>query len=731
MSDTERRNRRDMLAARFLVGLVGTMAIGEVAFAGVFHVDADAPAGGNGASWASAFQSLQAALDAAVATPGADDIWIAEGLYIPEKESQVGTPRSRRFTLFGDVSLLGGFAGTELSAEDRNPIAHPVVLSGDVLKNDTGQPSTLTDNVANIVVLSGAGVRTIDGVTIRAAVGGVSGFTGDTGHAVSIQGGSLTLKRSVVRDNSGKSGAGVSLMANTTLVVDGCEFTRNVSVNIGGGLHLDLGGTVLVRNSSFFSNRVGQGASAIAGSNAWLTILDCSFESNASGNNGPAVFAQSSIATQPTVMAGCAFRRNTNAAATIVGSSLVVDCLFEQNLGVGLSIAGTGAQSLVAGSVFRDNRTGLEIGGAEATVSGCLFEWNRRDSDGAALSGFATTLTVSNCLFQYNRASGSAVYVWSDSARFEHCEFRGNFGGTLRLANSAGEAEVADCLFVANSSASQQSVLAAACQYVLVEDSTFAGNGNLESGSVFLALGSGDVRRCVFEGNEMGQGGAMSLAANQPLGGMRIANCRFVGNRAPAVLPISGGAIWVTQGIHTFQNCIFSGNIGRGSGGAIAVSGNSSVAVEQCALIENDAGVTGNSPGGGIFVSGGLCAVRNSIIWGSGAGAFASQLSGPAGSITVNGSIVQGWNGSFPGAGNSALNPLFVGVVGPDGLLGTSDDSAEVLPGSPAIGGGLLSALGADVADLDGDGNRIELLPLDIYNAVRVLGTIDRGPIER
>ena len=167
-----------------------------------------------------------------------------------------------------------------------------------------------------------------------------------------------------------------------------------------------------------------------------------------------------------------------------------------------------------------------------------------------------------------------------------------------------------------------------------------------------------------------------------------------------------------------------------GSGGAIAVSGIASLAVEQCAFMENDSGLTGTSPGGGVFVDAGSCALRNSIIWGSGAGAFTSQLAGPVASITVDGCIVQGWNGSFAGAENSAADPLFAGVAGPDGLIGTEDDSAEVLPGSPAIGGGLPSALGVDLADLDGDGNLVELLPLDLFDQPRVVGTVDRGPIE-
>jgi hypothetical protein len=46
----------------------------------VLRVDDDAPPGGDGSSWATAFHDLQLAL--AAARPG-DEVWIAAGRYLP------------------------------------------------------------------------------------------------------------------------------------------------------------------------------------------------------------------------------------------------------------------------------------------------------------------------------------------------------------------------------------------------------------------------------------------------------------------------------------------------------------------------------------------------------------------------------------------------------------------------------------------------------------------------
>ena len=91
----------------------------------------------NGDSWATAYASLQAALNEAALSATFSEIWIAQGTYIP---TQIYTPGGipggacavalacsatnvalKTFNLPNNVALFGGFKGTETSLKQRNP----------------------------------------------------------------------------------------------------------------------------------------------------------------------------------------------------------------------------------------------------------------------------------------------------------------------------------------------------------------------------------------------------------------------------------------------------------------------------------------------------------------------------------------------------------------------------------------------------------------------------------
>ena len=80
-----------------------------------------------GTSWADAYDSLQKALSSA---GNGDEIWVAEGVYVP------GADPSASFVIPPGVALYGGFraGGGSFSARDWG--AHPTVLSGDVGGDD-------------------------------------------------------------------------------------------------------------------------------------------------------------------------------------------------------------------------------------------------------------------------------------------------------------------------------------------------------------------------------------------------------------------------------------------------------------------------------------------------------------------------------------------------------------------------------------------------------------------
>ena len=111
----------------------------------VRYVRAGATGAGNGTSWADAFPDLQSALAfcramAAVYGEPCYDLWVAAGTYKP------GAAASASFETPPGARILGGFAGDETDAADRDWIANPTVLSGEL-----GDPSSVADNVKVLV----------------------------------------------------------------------------------------------------------------------------------------------------------------------------------------------------------------------------------------------------------------------------------------------------------------------------------------------------------------------------------------------------------------------------------------------------------------------------------------------------------------------------------------------------------------------------------------------------
>ncbi|MBL4660056.1 MAG: hypothetical protein JKY19_06850, partial [Alcanivoracaceae bacterium] len=98
------------------------------------HVNASATPGGDGRSWASAFNHLQYALDASLLI---NEIWVAAGIYYPDDGGgQSNNDRLASFTLIDGVSIYGGFNGTETQLDQRDPELNVTVLSGDIEQDD-------------------------------------------------------------------------------------------------------------------------------------------------------------------------------------------------------------------------------------------------------------------------------------------------------------------------------------------------------------------------------------------------------------------------------------------------------------------------------------------------------------------------------------------------------------------------------------------------------------------
>ena len=215
------------------------------------------------------------------------------------------------------------------------------------------------------------------------------------------------------------------------------------------------------------------------------------------------------------------------------------------------------------------------------------------------------------------------------------------------------------------------------------------------------------VVNCLFVDNSVGTaGGAMSnVEASHP----EIVNCFFAGN---ASLYYGGAMINYPSANPILTNCVFTSNSAGESAGAIATGGTSSPEVFNCTFSGNTAGINGGAIGSG----GPEFTIVNSIFWHNSAPTGPQiDFSDPC-SVFVSFSDFQG---GWPGMGNIDADPLFKNPDGPDEIAGTADDNLELGHDSPCIDAGDSNSVPTDYADLNEDGDTLEVTPLDLASHAR------------
>ncbi len=334
---------------------------------------------------------------------------------------------------------------------------------------------------------------------------------------------------------------------------------------------------------------------------------------------------------------------------------------------------------------------GASLVASSALIEDCEFNANNTQSTGGGLANFDAGLPIlRRCRFEANIGGrGAGLFtgpfiingVVGGLLTVIDCEFIDNTG-TISFAPGVG-------MFVDRGP-------------VRVIRSRFENNTtDAGGGGIYLANAPAVVVACDFVRNDApGDGGGAIYVDGQsaaPPNLARIADCRFVGNN---------GAIFTNaMGRAELANCtIANNNLGSGFLAWSAVRSNGSIKLRNCL-------VWGNTP-----------------VMGSG---LAGVLGG-GGEITADSCDVQFWNGTRPGTGTFASDPLFINSAGADGAQGTTDDDVHPKPASPCVDAGNDALLPTDDSDLDGDGNSAEPLPLDLDGRSRVTGCrVDIGAFER
>jgi predicted outer membrane repeat protein len=248
-------NRRNVIFSAMFAKLTTHIRPAETASSQgkIWRVREDAEAGGDGASWSAAFQSLEQAL--AVAASG-HEIWVARGVYHPD-----AADATKSFVLKPDVAVYGGFLGSEAERDQRDFASNPTILSGNIGKGDR------TRNTHTIVM--GADRAILDGFTIQDAYGTdeprLHLEPADILKGDMLAGGGMRnfmtspiVKNCIFKDNYSPKGGGVYNVhkpgADQATFV-GVDFIDNVAAVRGGAVSNDLGAMPRFVNCRFIGNR--------------------------------------------------------------------------------------------------------------------------------------------------------------------------------------------------------------------------------------------------------------------------------------------------------------------------------------------------------------------------------------------------------------------------------------------------------------------------------------------
>jgi phosphotriesterase-related protein len=303
-----------------LMGLTPLFAASQTVY-----VDDDAPVGGNGRSWATAYQHLQDILVPlkARSSDAPIEIRVAQGIYKPDRSAGYpnGSGDTRaEFGITPGVQLLGGYAG--IGAADpnlRDIVAYPTILSGDLANNDieVRDPNKLandpsrSDNSSWVVRISGPAL--LDGVTIT---GGhapvwwaehVLQHLRMTGSGLWVEGTGITIRDCIFRANfrsGGGFGGTKSVLSNDApidVMLLRCAFERNLvrppwpPQGCGGAVEI-WGGRTALNGCVFRGNQAAWGGCVANCGHGYVEMENCLAVGNTASEGGALLYNEDGAA---------------------------------------------------------------------------------------------------------------------------------------------------------------------------------------------------------------------------------------------------------------------------------------------------------------------------------------------------------------------------------------------------------------------------------------------------
>ena len=604
----------------------------------VYYVKWNAAGANNGTSWTNAYTDLQSALT--VASSG-DEIWVAAGIYKPT----TGTDRTLSFNLRDNVSVYGGFAGTETLRTQRNPTTNVTILSGDI-----GAAGNKDDNSYHVVYSFGVGNTTaFDGFTITAGNANGSSqyyFGGGMYNWASNQ----SLTNLIFENNSGIGGGGMFILESSPSLTN--VTFRDNSASLGGGIHTQES-IYFLTNVTFTGNSAVEGG-AIHNHHGQPNMTNVTFTGNSASFGGGiySKFYSNMTLTDVTF--------NNNSALQDGGG---MHNSFDSHPALN-NVTFTGNSANRGGGIYNDHN--------ESVLTDVTFTNNSAVSGGAIYNYNYSDPILTEVTFTANSATdGGAIYNDTSGSHLTDVIFSGN-----SATNGGG---------VYNRTNARIPIL----ENVIFLNNTAANSG----GGIYNDNNNPTLTGVVFDGNVASLGGGMYNENNSEAS---LLDVSFIENQANQ----HGGGMYNLESHPSLVNVTFDSNVANASAGGLA-NFSSHPTLINVTFHQNTAGsygggiaqsfshptlvnvtFSGNSAtnaGGGISNDASSPVIINSILYNDSGGEI-HNFSGSS-SPDVTYSIVQG---GYAGTGNLNANPL----LGPLQDNGGFTQTMALGTGSPAINAG-------------------------------------------
>ncbi|MCP4569635.1 MAG: hypothetical protein GY841_18815 [FCB group bacterium] len=497
---------------------VGTITNDDSQVTGDLMVDPTSPGPENGLTWATAYHTIQAAVDASDIA-GGGEIWVAANSYF----SGSVDPTIPVVTMKPDVLLYGGFEGynggsgaMETERSQRDYDNNETILDGEYI----------TDHV---VFIQSAANTEIDGFTVTRG-----NADDDNGGGIYIVSPSVTVSNCYFTANNAKRGASIYIN-DVSPTVTNCEFFNNTAEFSGAGIWM-YRSSPTITDCQFISCNAGQFGGALyiyddSNPDSEPILLDCTFScDSAFGNSGGAIYCR-------------------------YASPSLTNCHLSNNRAQG-----------GGGIHFQD---------CTPTLTNCVFNSNNGGIEGGGIYNYSASPTLTYCVFTSNQAGrGAGMYNYtSSSPTLTQCHFTANSststnvntGGGGMLNTQGSSPTLTACNFTGNTAAKQGGGMHNYSSSPNLIDCYFTDNNASDNGGGLHNdyYSSPILKNCHFSKNiaSVGGGGVCNYRYSHP----RMSNCLLMENQANN----GGGMFNLDNADPILANCVFSGNFALIDGGAL------------------------------------------------------------------------------------------------------------------------------------------------------------------